>query len=244
MNKRVALFVVATAKYIKFLKPLVTSVNQHFLKDECDVDVIIFTDHEPASSITGLDDWESDRVQLVWMHQEHLPWPGPTLKRYEIFLKARDMFPDYTHLFYCDVDMLFVDTVGSEVLVEEGLVATAHPGFYNKPRSQFTYETNIHSVAYIPEHKGLFYFAGGFQGGKSSAYEQAIVKLCLKINTDEERGITAVWHDESHWNRYLIDNHPTRVLSPSYCFPEAWEWLPFPRRLLALDKDHKEMRSA
>lgn len=47
----------------------------------------------------------------------------------------------------------------------------------------------------------------------------------------------AVWHDESHWNRYCIDHKPTTILSPSYCYPESWN-LPYKKRLLALDKDH------
>lgn len=42
------------------------------------------------------------------------------------------------------------------------------------------------------------------------------------IDEDAARGITAVWHDESHWNRYLIDREPSLILSPSYCwFPDG-----------------------
>ena len=39
------------------------------------------------------------------------------------------------------------------------------------------------------------------------------------IRDNEQRGITAVWHDESHWNRYLIDHPPTVELSPAYMSP-------------------------
>jgi len=40
-------------------------------------------------------------------------------------------------------------------------------------------------------------------------------------------------------NRYFIDNKPTKILDPSYCYPESWS-IPFGRRLLALVKDNVE----
>jgi len=61
------------------------------------------------------------------------------------------------------------------------------------------------------------------------------------VDEDMDKNLIAVWHDESHYNRYLIDTPPTHILSPSYCYPESWR-LPFEKKLLALDKNHREMR--
>ena len=33
----------------------------------------------------------------------------------------------------------------------------------------------------------------------------------------------------------------SRILSPSYCYPENWK-LKYPKKLLALDKNHDEIR--
>ncbi len=66
--------------------------------------------------------------------------------------------------------------------------------------------------------------------------------LANNIDIDYSRGIIAVWHDESHMNRYFIDNSPTVILSPSYCYPENVN-LSYTKRLLALDKNHQEIRS-
>lgn len=58
----------------------------------------------------------------------------------------------------------------------------------------------------------------------------------------KEHNIIAQWHDESHMNRYFHQNTPTIELSPSYCYPESWS-LPFNKKLLALDKNHSEIRN-
>ena len=41
-----------------------------------------------------------------------------------------------------------------------------------------------------------------------------------RVTKDLEKGVIALWHDESHMNRYMIDNPPTLSLTPSYCFAE------------------------
>ena len=65
-------------------------------------------------------------------------------------------------------------------------------------------------------------------------------QLATNVNRDLHKNHIAVWHDESHLNRYFID-HPPKTLSPSYSYPERLK-LPFPKIILALDKNHGEMR--
>ena len=65
--------------------------------------------------------------------------------------------------------------------------------------------------------------------------------LSDRTNNDFEKGIIAVWHDESHMNRYFIDNKPTLILDPSYCYHEGSN-RPFKQRLVALSKNHSELR--
>ena len=68
------------------------------------------------------------------------------------------------------------------------------------------------------------------------------------IDADLEHGIIAQWNDESHWNCYL-KRHPHKVLSPEYCMVEQvelrkkWGIDNLTPRLIALKKDHKEIRS-
>ena len=41
--------------------------------------------------------------------------------------------------------------------------------------------------------------------------------------------------------RYFIDNKPTKILNPSYCYGESMN-IPFDKKLLALDKKHEIVR--
>jgi len=221
---KVGLLIVATGRYIEFVEPLVKSAQKHFLTNH-DVTYFVFTDKEPPQL-----------HNIVKIEQHRLGWPYDTMMRYKMYYNAKDQLGQMDYLFACDADMLFVDTVGDEILGKR--VATLHPGFIGK---RGTYETCPISKAYIPSNDGRFYFAGGFNGGKT----QQFLKLCKtvtdNIHIDLKKEIIAVWHDESHINRYYIDNPPTTILTPSSCYPESWD-LPYRKRLLALDKNHEEMR--
>jgi hypothetical protein len=40
------------------------------------------------------------------------------------------------------------------------------------------------------------------------------------IDTDIANGVVALWHDESHLNRYLYDHPPAKTLTPAFCWPD------------------------
>jgi len=226
---KIGLVVIATGKYTQFIPPLFKSVQKHFMKGH-EVKIFVFTDGKIP---------ENDIVKRV--EQEHLGWPGATLKRYHIFDKNKEALSKMDYLFYCDADMKFVGDVGEEILPEKesnGLVGTEHPGFYGGRRG--TYETNKESTAYVAPDEGVTYCAGGFNGGTSEAFLKMSKTIKERVDKDLEKDIIAIWHDESQMNRYFIDNHP-KILNPSYCYPESWS-VPFEKKLLALNKNHSEIR--
>ena len=94
----------------------------------------------------------------------------------------------------------------------------------------------------MPPGYGKAYYAGGFNGGRAKRYLQMAKELARRIDCDTAKGITAVWHDESHWNRYLAEHEPTVVLTPAYCYQEELQ-MPFQRKLVALKKNHADWRS-
>jgi histo-blood group ABO system transferase len=129
--------------------------------------------------------------------------------------------------------------VGGEVFGE--LTATIHFVFCDQPRRTFTYEYRTTGRAYVHPREGRRYYAGGFQGGRAAVYVEAMRAMDAAIADDERRGIVACWHDESHWNRYLIDRPPSVELSHDYCCPAPWR--PETQRIVIVGKNNQEMRS-
>ena len=136
--------------------------------------------------------------------------------------------------------MKVVDYVGEEILpnAEEKLTATRHPGFVNGGWGSNNVDKR--STAFIPEELRKTYFAGGFQGGETTAYLQACKTLSDNISKDEDIGIIAEWHDESHWNSYLSTRTP-KIISNEYCMCE--KNISGNPKIIALDKNHAELRS-
>ena len=224
--KKIGLILIATNKYKVFVQPLIESARSFFLKNH-EVTYFLFTDTDEFNEMG--DDVIVNKI-------EHLPWPFITLYRYKTFLKHKDILKTQDYLFYCDIDMRFVDYVGDEIL--GNLVATIHPGF-NGGRG--TPETRTQSTAFISDNVPLVYYAGGFNGGSSYEFLKMSEHIDTNIDIDYKNGIIAIWHDESHLNKFLTENTPTNVLSPSYCYPESWSLL-YDKKLLALDKNHEEIR--
>lgn len=222
--ENIGLLIMATGKYIQFVDPLINSAEKYFCPNH-KVTYFVFTDQEME-----------DRENVVKVFQSRLGWPYDTLMRYETYYSSKEIIEDQDYLFACDADMLFVDEVGDEILGK--LVAAQHPGFIGKRGS---YETNPCSTACVYDHEGEQYFAGGFYGGITEEVLKIFQTNIQNIYKDFENEFIAVWHDESHWNRYCIDHKPTVILSPSYLYPESWE-LDYPKKLLALDKNHEEVR--
>ena len=79
---------------------------------------------------------------------------------------------------------------------------------------------------------------GGVNGGKAKPYMRLIGELERRIQDDYERGVIAVWHDESQLNRYIIDHTNYRLLTPSFCYPEGAD-IPFHTCLMVSEKSKK-----
>lgn len=234
---KVNLLIVCTGKYVQFLQALVKSADKFFLRG-CEVTYCIFSDQTP--------DVETKRKYKVFK-VEHKPFPFPTLHRFHFFKQHENKLPQCDHFFYVDVDALFVDFVSSDVLGER--VAVQHCGYVGE---RGTYETRPESMAYVAPNEGLRYYGGGLWCFSSSEFRRLTNWARMAIDIDSKNGIVPVWHDESVLNRWLVDNPPTNVLSPSYHYPEnnphiyskwAAKGVSYKPVALMLDKNHKEIRT-
>ncbi len=225
--KKVGLCIVATGKYIRFVPPLIESSEKYFLSGH-QVSYFIFTDGEVPKS-----------NKLIKVPHKQFGWPFDAMKRFDIYAESAALFKDLDYVYSIDADMLFQNEVGEEVFGDR--VGTLCPGYVGK-RGPF--ETKKISTAYVDKIKRRSspYFAAGFFGGSREEFIRIVQQVKKQIHADLDKNFIAVWHDESHLNRYFVDNPPTVILSPSYCYPESQQ-IPFEKKLVALDKpDVKTLR--
>lgn len=210
-RKKVAVLFIATGRYIAFWEEFYAASQQYFLTEH-DVHYFLFTDH-PEAKI-------GEDVTLV--SKPFYPWPMETLRRFETFLNVQEELKQYDYIYFMNGTLLPVAPIGREIFPTERqrLMVTLHPGYYQSHRSTYPYEKNEMSRARILPSAGEYYVAGGFNGGRAEDYLRMCRELADAVRRDLEDGVIAVWHDESHLNKYMIGRRPL-ILSPEYLFPET-----------------------
>ncbi len=229
MKKKVAILYICTAKYVVFWKDFFDSYEEYFLP-ECEKHYYVFTDAEEIHK-----EKECDRIHKFY--QESLGWPNNTLMRFHIFAPHFEELKSYDYLFFMNANCQCMETISAEEFLpkEKNILVVQHPGFYNKNNTQFTYDRNPESTAYIPMGEGKYYVCGGVNGGKSEAFIALMQQLMENIDKDNEKDIIALWHDESQLNRLIAYSEDYEMLSPAYCYPEGTK-IPFPEKIRIREK--------
>jgi len=223
---KIGVCILAMEGYEAKANELIESGRRFFCKGH-DVTYFVFTD---SSKVV-------EAADVVVVKQANYGWPYVVLKRFHAYDDHANLFEKLDYIFSADADMVFVDPVGEEVLSD--LVATQHPAFL---RQRGDYENKKISVAYVGPHEGKNYFTSSLFGGNKEEFLKMLKVLRKQVDMDLEKKFISRWHDQSYLNRYLIDHPPTRILNPSYCYPEDWQ-LEFPKKLMAHCKTASAKRS-
>ena len=209
---KIAILYIALGRYDVFWDDFYKSCEKFFIPN-AQKTYFVFTDSDNIRATEN----------MVKIPHENMGWPNNTLMRFDLFLSIKDKLKDFDYIFFFNGNMEFIAPVGHEVLPDEklndGLVMGLHPGFALKPRKEWTYERNPESMAYIPFDSGAYYVQGCLNGGTSKAYLKLCQECSKNTHTDLDKNIVAVWHDESHLNKYILDKNPL-ILGCNYLWPE------------------------
>ena len=224
----VAMLYICTGKYDVFWKDFYLSSEKYFLPD-CEKFYYVFTDSEHI--------FQEDSEHIEKIFQADLGWPDNTLMRFHFFESQSESLKKYDYLFFMNANCLFINEITSSEFLptDKDFLFVNHPIFYNKSNLEYTYDRNPNSKAYIPFGEGRDYVSGGVNGGKTKAFLELIVELKKSVDIDREAGVIALWHDESHLNRYAYENGNYMLLSPAYFYPEGWNG-PFSPLILVREK--------
>jgi hypothetical protein len=226
---KVAILFVCIGDYSIFWREFRASAEKALVPD-AERSFIVFSD-QPVDRFPG-----ADHV----VYQDNLGWPLNTLYRFRMFLRISDLLRQYDNVVFFNANCEFCNVISATELFgsESDLVACRHPGFYNKSSDQFTYERRTESSAYVAH--GSVYVAGGLMGGRTSVFLEVCKELHSNIEADFDRGVLAIWHDESHWNAFINHRAPAlgqkvHLLDPGFLYPEGWQ-IPFTPRIMLREK--------
>lgn len=213
---KIAILYVCTGKYDIFWKDFYLSFEKNFISNS-EKHYFIFTD---STNI-----FEADKNKNIHITpQKDLGWPMNTLKRYQMFSSIKDQLQGFDYVFFFNANLLCIEPITAEEFLSSGnqkLVGAIHPGFYRKPKKIWPYDLSKKSLASVDTNKAKYYYQGAVNGGESAYFLQVIEELKNNVNTDLQNNIIALWHDESHWNKYLSEHMDiVKSLSPSYLYPE------------------------
>jgi len=224
---KVAVVSIATGKYIDFLDKWAATVREHFLPG-AEKRMFVFTDAviEVAPDLT-----------LVPVGQ--LPWPLTSLFKFRYFKTLAERLGQYDVIVHMDMDMYVANAVDEDELLGGGLpfFGVRHP-YWHGDGVRF-FESNPESNAYIGrrDRRVTCYWQGCFWGGKSADVLRLIDECNAGVERDLNRHIIARWYDESHLNKFFLQQQGfVKTLSPSFAYPEFWDG-PDERKIVHIEKD-------
>ncbi len=231
---KVAILSINIGKYICFWKEFYQSAQHYFLPD-VDRHFFVFTD-----DIENIDLHHDD---VTAVYQQDLGWPGNTLYRFRMFLSIEDQLQDFDYIFFGNSNLLFIEKLGQEILPTSDQKWV----FVKREKSLMhnnieVYETRPESLAYVAPEDRMIYVRGGFNGGIAEDYLDMCHELSHNIDVDNNHGIVAVWHDESHITRFAINHPEAKILPAGYLYPEEYV-MPYTRHILIRKKNNESIRN-
>ena len=209
---KVSILTIATGKYISFIPRLIESCEENFLRG-VDKEYYIFTDCEDHDLLS--------RDNLFFVKQEKLGWPYDTMMRFHMFLGIEKLIKKSDYCFFMNANLEILEAVEEEILPKlENFVAVKHPGFFTLDKSYMPFESNANSNFFVPMKKREMYYQGCFNGGKTKDWLKLCRLLSKKIDSDLNKGIVPIWHDESAINWYFNSLKKPLELEPVYSLPE------------------------
>ncbi len=167
------------------------------------------------------------RSLKVIQTEKYSRWQDISMMRMSIISDVieSDIRHHRSYVFCFDVDQEFKGRFGSEALGDS--VALLHAHYYKLPEEMFSYDRNPNSKAFM--ETGDYYYHAAIFGGLWENVKNLTDFCYLNIMEDKLNNVEALWHDESHLNKYFWLYKPSRLLSPEYC------WNPVIKRKLKRD---------
>jgi hypothetical protein len=231
-RKSIGIYSIFIGKYDIFYENFIKNVDENFYPDFTKYYYIV-TDNKNLPKF-------NDRTFIF--NTERIGWPYETLYRFKYMtMFNQEDISKSDYIFFVNSNGKFTKKIYND-MINNDYAFTIHHGFNNKSYKKIPYEKKSKSTAFIPyENNFKFeYFAGGFYGAKTEKFINMCKILDSNILTDEKNNHIAIWHDESHLNKFvlqLIKNKENLYrIDISYHIPEEYMYKFTSLNLIYLDK--------
>lgn len=229
MNYNIAVLYIAIGNYSVMYEEFIASAKK-FLFPNYKKHFYVFTDDEKLLNAC--------EENVTFIREKNYGWPGNTLYRFRMFLTVQDELKTYDYAYFFNANTLFVKIIEDEILPKNGsrIVAAQHFKMRNIDPIKYEYDRNQKSTACVKwGGEGKDYVQACLIGATGAEMVHMCKVLSENIAIDEKNGVIARWHDESHFNKYIIDKQYT-LLPVSYVYPEVLE-LPIDVNILMRNKE-------
>lgn len=210
----VSILYIAIGKYEVLWDEFYQSAKKHLFKSH-QVHFYLFTDSARLLSLSYSD------VKVI--SKPNYGWPGNTLYRFHFFKDIESDIKSDDYTFFFNANALFVRDIDNEILPDdyEDLVVATHFKANKQHPLKWPYDRNKKSTAFVEfGSEGRVYAQACFIGAKTEEFIKCTNQLSNNIEIDDKNGVCALWHDESHFNNYII-NKRIKILPYSYVYPEV-----------------------
>ena len=233
----VSIIFIGTDKYLNFL-PYYYDRVQQFLFPGVEKKIFAFTDGDLEGDVPD---------SIIPVKIEHKEWPRITLERFHTILGVKEQLLESDYILFLDADMSVNEEIAlDEIFDDKDFVGVHHPCHHLQApphnESPGAFETNEKSTAYLENAYDFgVYWQGCLWGGKPQPVIEMMETICARIDQDDENDVVAVWHDETHLNKFFCENFDrVRTLDPSYAYPECYPNYPYHRKIIHLAKDNSK----
>jgi hypothetical protein len=212
---KIGLITMGTGDYIKYLDNNIKTFHKYFFPT-FDRKFLCLTDkkYDPP-------------IEAEVLNFPFYKWPLATLYKPKAILSTEQYMKDCDVLFWIDVDLVCINHVTNTddifPTLKNPICCVEHCGWLDENGNEiilYPYERSPKSTAYVEDIHKVPYHQACLFGGLNDNFYKMIKTLDKNIDLDLEKDHIAVWHDESHLNRYFQDNMP-KSIPKIYARPEA-----------------------
>lgn len=244
---KIAILYLCTGEYAVFFNQFYRSVMQNLFPN-AEKRFFVLTDN--VNAIPNLPNVETIFTEKKNRHET-------MLQKYQLFLSLKDKINHkFDYVFAPNANIHIKTRINeNEVLPDkelgQSLTCVLHLQFSNAFTDPKTLSSLVHNTERNPESKACiktfpyqYCWSSAFTGGVPHEYFELCETISKWRESDAEKGIVPIWHDESYFNKYrLLHADKFRVLPIDYGMPELEVAFPKAKRRILILQKEKYMRS-